>query len=72
MLNEILNFIIEGVTLEFVSPNMFEKGIEYFRKHQLSFTDYVQDALLMGRSKDRYIASFDRGFDQVKGIVRIS
>ncbi|MCH1771078.1 MULTISPECIES: hypothetical protein [Metallosphaera] len=67
-----MNFIIEGVTLEFVSPNMFEKGIEYFRKYQLSFTDYVQDALLMGRSKDRYIASFDRGFDQVKGIVRIS
>ena len=72
MLNEILNFIIEGVTLEFVSPNTFVKGIEYFRKYQLSFTDHVQDALLMGRSKDRYIACFDKGFDQVKGIVRIS
>ncbi|MCG3108980.1 VapC ribonuclease [Metallosphaera sp. J1] len=70
VLNGIVKAVNQGLRLRFVDEDTFERGIQCFTRYHLSFTDCIQVAILL-EEKDRYIASFDRGFDQVREIVRV-
>jgi len=70
VLNGLIELLNNGLELFFINEDLFEKAVECFIKYELSFTDCTSVALLLAE-KESYIASLDKGFDRVKGIVRI-
>lgn len=70
VLNGLSELLDNGLLLVFVNEELFKRAIGCFMKYNLSFTDCTSVELLL-REKERYIASLDKGFDNVKEITRI-
>ena len=67
-----LDFFLTSPQIEIILPteDTWTKTINLFRKYELSLTD-AQIVACMQEKDDKEIYSFDRHFDEIKGIKRI-